>query len=124
MASPCRLGSNRLQARPGGAAAHPFYHPMMQLPHRHRPGLSSSCRGSALLAVMWVIALLTSLVATTMLLLREDVDTIETRRQMFRARMLAEQGLALAAHPDVKQDDEELLRHEVERGVGWIGGGR
>ena len=88
--------------------------------HRHRPGLSSSRRGSALLAVMWVIALLTSLVATTMLLLREDVDTIETRRQMFRARMLAEQGLALAAHPDVKQDDEELLRHEVERGVGWI----
>lgn len=77
-------------------------------------------KGSALLAVMWVIALLTSLVATTMLLLREDVDTIETRRQMFRARMLAEQGLALAAHPDVKQDDEQLLRYEVERGSGWL----
>lgn len=73
-----------------------------------------------MLAVMWVIALLTSLVATTMLLLREDVETIETRRQMFRARMLAEQGLALAAHPDVKQDDEQLLRHEVENGNGWI----
>ncbi len=77
-------------------------------------------RGSALLAVMWVIALLTALVATTMLLLREDVETIDTRRQMFRARLLAEQGLAVAAHPDVKQDDMELLRHEVEPGVGWI----
>jgi type II secretory pathway component PulK len=76
--------------------------------------------GSALLAVMWVVALLSALVATTMLFLREDVDTIDTRRQMFHARLLAEQGLAIAGHPDVKPDDEQLLRHEVEPGVGWI----
>jgi type II secretory pathway component PulK len=77
-------------------------------------------RGSALLAVMWLIGLLTLLVGTTTLLLREDVETAYTRRQMFRARMLAEQGLAIAAHPDVKQDGEQLLRHEVEKGTGWI----
>ncbi len=88
--------------------------------HQFRRRLPQRQRGSALLAVMWVIALLSALVATTMLLLREDVDTIETRRQMFRARLLAEQGLALAAHPDVKQDDVPLLRHEVDRGIGWI----
>lgn len=83
--------------------------------------LRVSKAGSALLAVMWVIALLSALVATTMLFLREDVETIDTRRQMFRARLLAEQGLAIAAHPDVKQqDDEALLRHQVEPGVGWI----
>jgi type II secretory pathway component PulK len=76
--------------------------------------------GSALLAVLWVIALLSGLVATTLLFLREDVETIYTRRQMFRARLLAEQGLAIAAHPDVKPDDEKLLRHESADGEGWI----
>ncbi len=72
------------------------------------------------MAVLWVIALLTMLVGTTTLLLREDVETASTRRQMFRARMLAEHGLAVAAHPDVKQDDEFLLRHQVAPGEGWI----
>jgi general secretion pathway protein K len=72
------------------------------------------------MAVLWIIALLTMLVSTATLLLREDVETAATRRQMFRARMLAEAGLALAAHPDVKQDDEFLLRREVTPGEGWI----
>lgn len=85
--------------------------------HRTR---APSARGSALLAVLWLVALLTMLVGTTTLLLREDVETASTRRLMFRARMLAEQGLAIAAHPDVKQDDEKLLRYEVEKGMGWI----
>ena len=107
-----RLPYSIVQTRTGGQG----FRPSLVIGH------SSFHRGSALLAVMWVIALLTSLVATTMLLLREDVDTIDTRRQMFHARMLAEQGLALAAHPDVKQDDEQLLRHEVEHGSGsgWL----
>ena len=84
------------------------------------PTPTSMRRGSALLAVLWIVALLTMLVGTTTLLLREDVETAATRRQMFRARMLAEQGLAIACHPDVRQDDEELLRHQVEPNVGWI----
>jgi len=79
-----------------------------------------SRKGSALMAVLWIIALLTMLVGTTTLLLREDVETASTRRQMFRARMLAEHGLALAAHPDVKQDDEFLLRREIAPGEGWL----
>lgn len=85
-----------------------------------KPRCLTSSRGSALLAVLWIVALLTLLVGTTTLLLREDVETAATRRQMFRARLLAEQGLAIACHPDVKQDDEALLRHEVEKGIGWI----
>lgn len=85
----------------------------------HRSRIASA-RGSALLAVLWLVALLTMLVGTTTLLLREDVETASARRMMFQARMLAEQGLAIAAHPDVKQDDDKLLRHEVEKGIGWI----
>ena len=75
-------------------------------------------RGSALLAVLWIVALLSMLVATTSLLVMQDVDTVGTRRQMFRARMLAEMGLAFAAHPDVRPDDP-LLRQEIADGEGF-----
>lgn len=84
------------------------------LPVRAR-GRRASRRGSALLAVLWVIALLAMLIATTSLMVMEDVDTIGTRRQMFRARTLAEMGLAFAAHPDVKPDDP-LLHQEIAAG--------
>ena len=80
---------------------------------------SPHARGSALLAVMWIIALLVMLVGTTALLLSEDVETSTTRRMMFRARVLAEQGLAIGAHPQVKPDDP-MLRHEVAPGEGYI----
>ena len=79
---------------------------------------SSRRQGSALLAVLWIVALLSMLVATTSLLVMQDVDTVGTRRQMFRARMLAEMGLAFAAHPDVRPDDP-LLRQEIADGEGF-----
>jgi len=68
--------------------------------------------GAALLAVLWVIALLIGLVAGASLLLLQDVDVAATRRQVFRARMLAETALAVAMNPDVKADDP-LLRQQV-----------
>lgn len=68
--------------------------------------------GAALLAVLWVIALLIGLVAGASLLLMQDLDLGATRRQVFRARMLAEAGLAIAMNPDVKPDDP-LLRQQV-----------
>lgn len=77
-------------------------------------------QGSALMAVMWVIALLSMLVATAALLLNEGVETINTRRDMFRARMLAEAGLAIGASPEVKPDDQDLLRREVGPQEGFI----
>jgi general secretion pathway protein K len=76
-------------------------------------------RAAALLAVLWLIALLTALVGTTALLLREDVETASVRRQMFLARMYAEMGLAVAGHPEVRPDDP-LLRREVQPGEGYI----
>ena len=86
---------------------------------RHiRPSCRRSERASALLAVLWIVALLSMLVATTSLLVMQDVDTVGTRRQMFRARMLAEMGLAVAAHPDIKPDDP-LLHFQVAEGEGY-----
>lgn len=73
---------------------------------------SRSPSGAALLAVLWVIALLLGLVAGASLLLTQDLDAAVAKRQIFRARMLAEAALAIAMNPDVKPDDG-LLRHQV-----------
>ena len=72
------------------------------------------------MAVMWIIALLTMLVGTAALLLKEGVETINARRDVFRARMLAEAGLAIGASPEVKPDDQTLLRREVAPDEGFI----
>ena len=82
--------------------------------------LRTNRRGSALMAVMWIIALLTMLVATAALLLNEGVETINTRRDVFRARMLAEAGLAIGASPEVKPDDQDLLRRQIGPDEGFI----
>lgn len=68
--------------------------------------------GAALLAVLWVIALLIGLVTATSLLLMQDVELAAVKRQVFRARMLSEAALAIAMNPDIKPDDP-LLRRQV-----------
>lgn len=68
--------------------------------------------GAALLAVLWVIALLIGLVAGASLLLMQDIELASVKRQVFRARMLSEAALAIAMNPDIKADDP-LLRRQV-----------
>lgn len=62
--------------------------------------------------MLWVIALLMGLVAASALLLTQDLDAAAAKRQVFRARMLAEGALAIAMNPDIKADDP-LLRRQV-----------
>lgn len=64
------------------------------------------------MAVLWIIALLIMLVGGASLLLLQDVDMATTRSQIFRARMLAESGLAIAMNPDVRPGDP-ILRQQV-----------
>ncbi len=78
----------------------------------HPPSTSRTTSGAALLAVLWVIALLLGLVAGASLLLTQDLDAAAAKRQVFRARMLAETGLAIAMNPDIKPDDP-LLRRQI-----------
>ncbi len=66
--------------------------------------------GAALLAVLWIVALLIGLVAGASLLLTQDLDAAASKRQIFRARMLAESALAIAMNPDVKPDEPLLHR--------------
>lgn len=71
-----------------------------------------SSRGSALLMVMWVLGFLTLLVTTSMLVLRQDVETAASQRMVSRTRHLAEMGLAIAVHPQVQPNDP-LLRRKI-----------
>lgn len=76
-------------------------------------------RGAALLAVLWVIALLIGLVTATSLLLMQDIEMAAVKRQVFRARMLSEAALAIAMNPDIKPDDP-LLRRQVAEDEAFI----
>ncbi len=70
---------------------------------------SRSQHGAALMAVLWIVGLLILLVTSTATLVMQDVEFDATRGQIFRARLLAETGVSLAMHPDIRPDDP-LLR--------------
>lgn len=72
----------------------------------------TNSHGSALLVVLWVVALLSFMVITSLLVVRQDVERVGARQQVFRARQLAEMGVAMASHPAIK-DTDPLLRQEV-----------
>lgn len=91
----------------------------MKIREHHFQGLPAARRGAALLAVLWVIALLIGLVAATSLLLMQDVELAAVKRQVFRARMLSEAALAIAMNPDIKADDP-LLRRQVSEDEAFI----
>lgn len=74
------------------------------------PRSQNTRRGSALLAVLWVIAFLAFLVITAMMVTMQGVETVTSRQLVFRARQLAEAGVAIGAHPAVKPDDPLLHR--------------
>lgn len=80
-------------------------------PHRASP-CPLGTRGSALLIVLWVVALLSFMVITALMIVRQDVETVWSRESVQRARQLAEMGVAVAAHPGVKPSDP-LLRASI-----------
>jgi len=73
-------------------------------------------QGSALLLVLFTIILLSGLIIATVGFLKEDVDEYGARNKEFRARQLAESGLAFGIHPMVKNEDRSLLEQKAEDG--------
>ncbi len=74
-----------------------------------KPGKATE-KGSALIAVYWVIALLSLSVFTTATILTGDVESRVTRSQLYRAEQLAEMGIAIASHPAIKPGDKLLTQ--------------
>src|SRR5580658_4353829 len=66
-------------------------------------------RGSALLLVLFAIILLSGLITATVAFVSNDVDEYGALNKEFRARQLAESGLAFGIDPQVTNQDRALL---------------
>ncbi len=76
--------------------------------------------GSALIAVFWLMAILSLAVMSTVYVVNSDIDVILSERQAFRAVQLAEAGVAYAANPAVKEFDPILHQaFDVGKGEGF-----
>ena len=75
--------------------------------------------GSALLLVLFAIILLTGLVTATVAFVKNDVDEYGALNKEFRARQLAESGLAFGLDPQVQNQDTALLEQKMPDG-GWF----
>lgn len=69
-------------------------------------------RASALIIVLWVVALLSFLIITALMVAMQDAETVGARKVVFRAKQLAEMGVAVASHPLVKPSDP-ILRNRI-----------
>ncbi|MEM0896794.1 MAG: hypothetical protein AAGJ79_07890 [Verrucomicrobiota bacterium] len=86
--------------------------------------------GSALIAVFWLIAVLSSLVVATALIVNADIEVVVTEKNAFRASQLAEMGIAIAANPNVEEWDpilrqsffegEEGFEARIRSEAGWL----
>jgi general secretion pathway protein K len=72
--------------------------------------------GSALLLVLFAIILLSSLVTATVAFVGNDVDEYGALSKQFRARQLAESGLAFGIDPQVQNQDKALLEQVMPDG--------
>ncbi len=78
--------------------------------------LRRGSQGSALLLVLFAIILLTGLITATVGFVKNDVDEYGALNKEFRARQLAESGLAFGIHPQVSNEDRSLLEQEMPDG--------
>jgi general secretion pathway protein K len=88
---------------------HPFGYVLSKTGYRR-------CRGSALLLVLFAIILLTGLVTATVGFVSNDVDEYGALNKAFRARQLAESGLAFGIDPLVQNQDRALLEQVMPDG--------
>lgn len=68
--------------------------------------------------VLWVIALISFLTLGLIELMKIDIDMEVVRSKDFRARQLAESGIAIATHPSIERYDPLLFR-EFEEGESY-----
>ena len=83
----------------------------------HRRDLKA--RGSALVAVLWLIAILALASIAAIRVVSFDVDLATAQVHGFRARQLAEMGIAVASNPAVKRTDPLLTYSTGEEGEGY-----
>jgi len=76
-------------------------------------------KGSALVAVLWLIAILAMATMAAIRVVSFDVDLATAQVHGFRARQLAEMGIAIGSNPAVKRTDPLLRQMSEESGEGF-----
>ena len=92
---------------------------MRQLKHRrrHRDGIHPGReKASALLLVLFTILLVSSLVVSVITFLKSSVDEYSAFNHQFRARQLAQSGLAFGLNPQTDNVDRGLLNQRAADG--------
>jgi general secretion pathway protein K len=76
-------------------------------------------RGAALMAVIWLIAILALACMSALRVISFDVDLAASKIHGSRARQVAEMGIAVACNPVVRRDDPILRQLNEETGEGF-----
>lgn len=79
----------------------------------------SSNRGSSLVAVLWLIVILAMASIAAIRVVTFDAELAGSKVHGFRARQLAEMGIAVASNPAVKRTDPLLKQFSGENGEGF-----
>lgn len=78
-----------------------------------------SARGVALMAMIWLITLLSFITVATVRVVSFDLDVSASSIHGFRAKQLAEMGIAVGANPVVERTDPLLSQFSEETGEGF-----
>jgi len=76
-------------------------------------------RGSALVAVFWIMAVLSLAVFAAVRVVYHDADVAASQINGFEALQVAERGIAVAVNPVVKKMDPILLWEDAERDLSY-----
>ncbi|MCB1207301.1 MAG: general secretion pathway protein GspK [Verrucomicrobiae bacterium] len=90
---------------------------------RTRPGTDLSAgrarsRGSALVAILWIVSILTIAVFSATQFLFIELESDSNASSLFQAELLADRGVAIAAHAKVKKGDR-LLNQSFGNGLSF-----
>jgi len=76
-------------------------------------------RGTALVAVIWLIAILAMASIAAIRVVAFDIDVATSKIHGFRAQQLAEMGVAVGSNPQVERSDPMLVQWSEENGEGF-----
>ena len=88
----------------------------MTSPHAPTP---TNPRGAALMAVLWLIAILAMACMATLRVISFDMELASSKIHGSRARQIAEMGIAIGSNPAVKRSDPLLRQLDEELGEGF-----
>jgi len=86
---------------------------------KHHPVRFQKPRGAALMAVLWLIAILAMACMTTLRVISFDMEIATAKVHGSRARQIAEMGIAIGSNPAVKRSDPILRQLNEETGEGF-----